>query len=343
MRIVTLKKDTSLLALASCSGTTEAELMEINGLERRSSLPRGMSLILPSKDEKPKKGLELFVSYSAAAADSAASAAVCSAGIFAPGEHAEPRHTLPLLALSNTDAGGFVSPAMAHELLFDEKKADDSIKALVAKLEGEAWGGLILDMEYLFPFDKAPYTDFVRKLEKSVHRSGCWLIVSVPASAVLTPHSRSGAAYDIADLAAVSERLILMPDEAWDGENLERCLRQLEKLMPLGKLLLGVKAHGLVRCASRENPLPPAAAHNLALSLRAGIHRKNDFAPAEFDFTDASGLRCRASYSDALWLRSLFEMLQRFEAAGIFCPGLSSLCPGAKFIFDSLFYPQKLI
>ena len=55
MRIVTLKKETSLLALASCSGTTEAELMEINGLERRSSLPRGMSLILPSKDEKPKK------------------------------------------------------------------------------------------------------------------------------------------------------------------------------------------------------------------------------------------------------------------------------------------------
>ena len=134
-----------------------------------------------------------------------------------------------------------------------------------------------------------------------------------------------------------------MPDEAWDGESLERCLRQLEKLMPLGKLLLGVKAHGLIRCASRENPLPPAAAHNLALSLRAGIHRKNDFAPAEFDFTDASGLRCRASYSDALWLRSFFEMLQRFEAAGIFCPGLSSLCPGAKFIFDSLFYPQKLI
>jgi len=343
MRVTTLKKDTALSALAAGCGISKKELMDINEIEIATVLPCGMSLVLPSKEEKAEQSIELFVSSTANEPDISPSASVHTVSTFQPGDSTAPCEALPVLAISNTDENGILSASRAHELFMDENASQKFAEELVFKLEDEGWGGLLVNMEYLFPFDRAAYTDFVRNLEKAVHRAGRWLMVSVPASAILRTHSRSAAAYDIEALAHISDRIILMPEEVWSGGSFENCLLQLSHRIPLGKVLAGIRPQGLIRRGEQTSHMEAAAAHNLALSAKARISRKSADSPAEFTFMDAAAQPCHVQYTDALWLFSLFRQIGDFGIAGIFCPELSRLCPGAKWIFRGLFRGETLI
>lgn len=342
MKVITLKKDTLLSELASGCGVSGEEFMRTNDIENAGILPRGMSLLLPSKDRKARQSTEFFLSGKTYEAGIVPSAAVRPSSIFQFENHEPPRETLPLLAVNNTDKEGFLSPALAHELFVDESEVQTLIGKLVSKLECERWGGLLINMEYLFPFDKVPYTDFVRNLEKAVHRSGRWLIVCVPASAVLRPDSRSGAAYDIEALSDISDRIVLMPQEVWNGDIFENCLLQLGRRVPLGKVLAGIKPQGLIRRGEHTSHMGVVAAHNLAIRAKARIHRECDGAEAEFCFMDAAEQSCHVRYTDALWLSGLFRQLRNFGLAGIFCNALHSLCPGGTALFDGEFRAEKL-
>lgn len=343
MRVISLRKDTALSALASGCGVSEKELMRINGLERSALLPCGMSIILPSKLKKSEQKTELFVSYTGSYGGIVPSAHVQSASIFAPGEHRAEGGTLPLLSVSNTDEKGFVSPEQAHRLFADGEAGDDTAAMLTAKLENEGWGGLVLDMEYLFPFDRAPYTAFVEKLEKAVHGAGRWLILALPAEAALRPHSRGGAAYDFAALSGLCERVIFTCDAVWTEEILERCISALSGLMPAEKVILGLRDYGFVRHGGHETAIKSCAAHNLAVSARARIYREGEGFPAGFDFTDAAGGLCHVEYTDALWFCTLAKKIKSLGLAGLFLPAAAGLCPGGEYLSDWLFEAEKLV
>lgn len=332
MRLVCLKKDSALSTLASGCGISEAELMEINGIERPGLLPAGLSLVLPDGRCLKKHSLELFVSYPVSIAD------------FAQGSAAqtETPASLLMLALNNTDENGFLSPELAHRLLIDESAAESFLSSLVSVLENGSWAGLLLSLEYLFPFDRQSYTDFVRKVGAAVHSSGCWLALSLPASAILRPESRSGAAYDVQALAKLCDRVVLTAGDIWTGRNFESCLERLVQLMPVGRVLAGVKAQAILRRGASETALDAAAAHNLALSTKSRIYREQSFAPAEFDYRDAAGQVCHVSYTDALWFHGLFDRLHSFGFAGLSCAGIDSLSPWGKVIFDAKFSPENL-
>jgi len=343
MRVISLRKDTALSALASGCGVSEKELIRLNGLERPAILPCGMSLILPSKRRKSEQKTELFVSYTGNDGEIVPSAHVQSASIFAPGEHRAEGGALPLLSVSNTDEKGFVSPEQAHRLFTDGEAGDDTAAMLTEKLENEGWGGLILDMEYLFPFDRAPYTAFVEKLEKAVHGAGRWLILALPAEAALRPHSRGGAAYDLAALSGLCERVIFTCDDVWTGESLERCVSALSGLMPAEKVILGLRDYGSVRRGEHETAIKSCAAHNLAVSAKARIYREGEGVPASFDFTDAAGGLCYVQYTDALWFYTMAEKIKSLGLAGIFFPAAGELCPGGKYLSDWLLQAEKLV
>jgi len=263
--------------------------------------------------------------------------------IFAPGEHRAEGGALPLLSVSNTDEKGFVSPEQAHRLFTDGEAGDDTAAMLTEKLENEGWGGLILDMEYLFPFDRAPYTAFVEKLEKAVHGAGRWLILALPAEAALRPHSRGGAAYDLAALSGLCERVIFTCDDVWTGESLERCVSALSGLMPAEKVILGLRDYGSVRRGEHETAIKSCAAHNLAVSAKARIYREGEGVPASFDFTDAAGGLCYVQYTDALWFYTMAEKIKSLGLAGIFFPAAGELCPGGKYLSDWLLQAEKLV
>jgi len=343
MRVISLRKDTALSALASGCGVSEKELIRLTGLERPAIFPCGMWHILPSKRRKSEQKTELFVSYTGNDGEIVPSAHVQSASIFAPGEHRAEGGALPLLSVSNTDEKGFVSPEQAHRLFTDGEAGDDTAAMLTEKLENEGWGGLILDMEYLFPFDRAPYTAFVEKLEKAVHGAGRWLILALPAEAALRPHSRGGAAYDLAALSGLCERVIFTCDDVWTGESLERCVSALSGLMPAEKVILGLRDYGSVRRGEHETAIKSCAAHNLAVSAKARIYREGEGVPASFDFTDAAGGLCYVQYTDALWFYTMAEKIKSLGLAGIFFPAAGELCPGGKYLSDWLLQAEKLV
>lgn len=348
MRLVCLEKAAALHELCRRFSAAERALLEINDIDAAAVLPSGMSLLLPSGKAPEKQRLELYVSKHEDSGQPV-SGLVHRASISAPesctmsGRTAGSERHLPVLALMNLDEGGFVSPALAHRLLTDEESGCQLFQKLRLKLEGEGWGGVLLHMEYLFPFERHAYTDFLSKLEKTVHAAGCWLMVSAPCAAVLAPESREGAAYDIAALAEISDRLLLIPGKPMDGEAAEKCLAELCPLMPMGKLIYGIYPHGCIARSSGSYRLSPVAAHNLAISAASPISRRGARSFAEFSFRDAAGELCRVQYSDALCLSGLFGKLREYGVGGIFCPEVHGLAPAASALFDGLFSVEPLI
>lgn len=347
MQLVTLKKATSPASFAARRGIDEAALMRINDIERPGILPAGMSLLLPGKSLPRSRPIELLAGGTRYPPDCAAGALYYPVGILdfescsLPTEHRG--EALSLLALRNTDESGFVSPRLAHSLLCDEERSRQLGEALANKLEREGWGGLLLSMEYLFPFDRGAYTGFVRFMEKVLHKAGCWLILALPAAALTEKDSRCAAPYDFRALSELCDRLIISSTDIWDGPGLESFMSRPEVAAAAGKLLIHLSPLSHISRPGHKAPISPSAAQNLAISVKAPISRKDPCAPACFDCTDAAFQPCRVCYTDLLWFETLLEKIQGFGLAGISCTEIQALCPGAKALFSGIIPLQSLI
>lgn len=85
-----------------------------------------------------------------------------------------------LLTVTNLKAAGGFSSAIAHALLTDQDVQDNFLESLLTALEGGDWYGVNLDLEYVYPYDRQSYNQFLRRLTDLLHARG-YLVVTALA------------------------------------------------------------------------------------------------------------------------------------------------------------------
>ncbi len=70
--------------------------------------------------------------------------------------------TANLLTVANLMESGGFSSAAAHAILTDQDVQDNFLENLLSLLDGGEWYGVNLDFEYVWPFDRGSYNQFLR-------------------------------------------------------------------------------------------------------------------------------------------------------------------------------------
>ncbi|MBQ2960945.1 MAG: hypothetical protein IJE09_06965 [Oscillospiraceae bacterium] len=260
----------------------------------------------------------------------------------------------PLLCLANFGAGGGFSPELAHRLLSKEDTEKKLCDELISTMKAEKYYGLQLCFNYLFPFDRDNYSDFVLRLSQLLHREGFILSLELPPPDLPALSS----AFDYKALGQYADRLSLMFCRWAHAYSpplplapLPYIRAALDKLCPIiasEKMLLGISGSGFDwrlpwRQGDSARQISTPLAAQLAMSQRAEIRFDPRAQAPYFDYLDAIQLRRRVYFEDARSIAAKLDLLPEYALAGIALYSWEkSLRPGNA-VLERLYTAEKLL
>lgn len=374
MELYIVRPGDSLSAIARSYHTSPELLVRRNQLGDPRRLCPGLSLVLEGKGGSVPSAAELCAALSPQAQPELVetllpglswlcvqgSLLTARGGLTLPRQEellrrAHRHQALPLLTVSNLGQGGF-SPALANKLLRQKEAARALTDNILNALESQGYRGIDLNFQYLYPFDREPYSDFARCLGEALHAAGYYFFCSLAPKTQATADSPLCAGQDYAALGAAADRLILLA-HGWGGAYtapqaiapLDRVTAALEYacgLIPGGKLLLSLSWGGCSwvlpwRQGDAARPMSATLAVDTAVSAGAEI-RYDAVAQAPFFLCPCAGGKRRIIwYEDSRSLMARLELALDRGLAGVslwpqdrlYRPGLHMLqsrCTGEK-------------
>ena len=347
MEIIVLRRACRLCDTAREYGVEERALMEINGLERAAFLPAGLSLVLPGEGTAPGGEKELYYIWDKGA-------------LYCPGrlsylaaEHdvnddGEGDTELPEQAGSRGALSVYVLRARGdrpemRSLLCRGEEGAAYLEKLTERLQREGCRALGLDIPWLLPFDREQFTAFAARAAEAAHKRGLWFICTLPLHRAEEKYQRRCAAYDVAALGGLADRLIAESAGPLGAAELAAALEYMCALVPGGRLLAGLHEGGLLHRGGEREYISARCAQNIALAAQAAVSRREKGALAEFSYRDPTGVLCRVEYGDALWERDMCTLLEKFSLAGYARRGGWSGGCGTQRVLDKYFAAQELL
>jgi len=232
MQIYIVKAGDSLYAVARRFGTTVEALQRLNQIADPSRLVIGQSLLIPGPAEDVREQIEVnayvypYVQQAVLTETMPYFTTLCpfSHSATAEGElrpiedtrliqAAYAGQTAPLLTVTNLGQTGGFSSDIAHALLTDEEVQARLLDNIVALIREKDYYGLNINFEYIYPFDRDSYSQFVTRAAQRLHPLGC------PVSTAIAPKesaSQEGLLYTAHDYEAhgkYADKVILMTYE----------------------------------------------------------------------------------------------------------------------------------
>lgn len=121
--------------------------------------------------------------------------------------------TANLLTITNLREQGGFSSEIAHAVFTDAAVQDNFLRNMETLLVRDGWYGVNLDFEYVFPYDRESYNQFLRRLTDRVHTLGK---IVVTALAPKLSDEQTGLLYSAHDYAfhgATADYVVLMTYE----------------------------------------------------------------------------------------------------------------------------------
>ena len=232
MQIYIVRAGDSLYAIARRFGTTVEELTRLNQIADPSRLVIGQSLLVPGPAEDVREQIEVnayvypTVRQTVLTETMPYFTTLCpfSDSVTAEGElrpiaderliqAAYAGQTAPLLTITNLGETGGFSSDLAHTVLTDEGVQARLLDNIAAQIREKDYYGLNINFEYIYPFDRDSYSQFVNRASQRLHPLGC------PVSTAIAPKEsadQQGLLYTAHDYEAhgrYADKVILMTYE----------------------------------------------------------------------------------------------------------------------------------
>ena len=231
MRIFVVSKGDSLYSIARKFGVSPTELSYINALSDPDRLTVGQTLVIPG-GSAPQGQIEVNGYAYPNISDTVLSEAlpymtflcpfswhIDAAGGITPVDdkrmisRAYETATAPMLTLTNIGTSGGFSSDIAHAIFTDDAAQTTLIDNILAALRSRGYYGVNLNIEYVYPFDRAGYNAFLKKLSETLHPKGYYLTSAI---APKTSDDQYGLLYTAHDYEAhgrYCDRVIIMTYE----------------------------------------------------------------------------------------------------------------------------------
>lgn len=262
-----------------------------------------------------------------------------------------------LLTLTNLREQGGFSSDVAHAVFTDGDIQSRLLSQLEQILEAGGYRGVNLDFEYVYPFDRDSYNQFLQRLTDRLHGLG-YLVVS--ALAPKLSDSQQGllyAAHDYAFHGKTVDYVVLMTYE-WGYtygpamavsplHMVKRVLDYAVSVMPAGKILMGVPNYGydwtlpFVQ-GSAARVLSNVQAISLAARQRVAIQYDLQAQSPFFRYQDDSGRQHEVWFEDARSLQAKYRLVKEYGLAGVSFWNLNTLFRTSFLVLESEYSVEKL-
>ena len=330
MEIYVVRGGDSLYGIARRYGTDAAELARINQLNDPARLVPGMALLVPG-GTADRRAIEVNAyAYNAA----------------------------PLLTVTNLGRSGGFSGEIAHALFTDKTAQDALFENIFSVLRMKNYYGVNFNIEYVYPYDRDSYSQFLRRAADELHPRGYFLSTAIAPKESAEQEGLLYTAHDYAAHGRYADRVIIMtyewgytysaPQAVSPVNRMRRVLEYAVGEIPPGKILMGFSNYGYSwrlpwRQGDAATVISNAAAMNLAASAGAEIKFDRTAQAPFFTYTDAAGVRRVVWFEDARSVRARLELVNEYGLAGISCWTVNQLYRPGLELLQGMFDAEKVI
>ena len=376
MQIYVVKPGDSLWAIARRFGSAAETLSALNQLSDPARLVPGLALVIPGPGASPRRSAEVnaYVYPNVAAEPLAAVLPFCTSlcpfsyaateeGELTPIEDARlieaayAASAVPLLTVTNLGETGF-SSRIGHAVLTDQAVQDRVLEGILALIREKDYYGLNINFEYLYPFDRDSYSQFVARASELLHPLGC------PVSTAIAPRESADqpgflyAAHDYEAHGRYADRVILMtyewgytfgaPQAVSPVNRIRRVLDYAVTVIPPGKILMGFSNYAYDwplpwQQGTAARLLSNAAAQALAISQGAEIRYDAAAAAPWYNYRDTAGKTHVVWFEDARSALARLKLVEEYDLAGLSVWTADALWRPALAALESLYDVEKVI
>ena len=377
MEIVIVRPGDSLWSIASRYGTSAEELARINQLNDRSRLVPKMALLVPSAETGSRPGLEVngyaypniaqsvlnetlpYLSYLCPF-----SYHMTTAGELIPipdstmVDAARANSVAPLLTITNLGESGGFSGDIAHAVFTNQQVQDRFFENMFSALHKKPYYGVNFNIEYVYPYDRDSYSQFLRRASEALHAQGYFLSTAI---APKESDSQEGLLYTAHDYEAHgrwADRVIIMtyewgytysaPQAVSPVNRIRQVLEYAVTKIPAGKILMGFSNYGYNwklpwRQGDAAKVISNSAATNLAVSVGAELKFDQTAQAPFFTYTDSTGQRHVIWFEDARSVYARLQLVTEFGLAGISYWTINQLFRPGLLLLQSMYSVEKII
>lgn len=242
------------------------------------------------------------------------------------------QNAAPLLTITNIGANGGFSGDITHALFTDDGVQNRFFNNMLRLLRQKGYYGVNFNFEYIYPYDREGYNNFLRRASEMLHPAGYFLSTAI---APKNSDNQRGYIYEAIDYAVhgqYCDRVIIMTYEwgytyssprAVSPVNLiRRVLDYAVTRIPAGKILMGFSNYGYSwtlpwQQGSAASVVSNAAAANLANSVFAEIKFDTAAQAPWFRYTPADGKQREVWFEDARSVKARLALVEEYGLAGI--------------------------
>lgn len=262
--------------------------------------------------------------------------------------------TAPVMVVTNS---GFNSD-IAHAILTDAAAQNDLINNITRTLREKNYYALNIDFEYVHPYDRESYNNFLRKVVTTLRPLG------YPVITALAPKMSAGQqgllyeAHDYPVHGALVDHVILMtyewgytygpPMAVAPVNQVRRVLEYAVTAIPRQKIFMGIPNYGYIwalpyRPGTAATTISNTGAVDLAWKVGAAIQFDRTSQAPYFNYYDDSGTRHVVWFEDARSILAKFFLANEFRVGGLSYWTIGRFFPQNWLILRSVYDIRKLL
>lgn len=263
-----------------------------------------------------------------------------------------------LMCVTNTKPGGGFSSDIVHMVLTDQQVQDTFIENVEAVLQDKNYYGVIINFEYVYPFDKESYNQFLRRIAPRLHALGHLLVTAI---APKTSADQPGTLYEAHDYAAHGEicDLVIIMTYEWGYTYgpamavspigpVQKVLDYAITEMPAKKILMGMPNYGynwtlpFVQGTAAQI-ISNTGAVRLAANVGAEIMYDDTQQAPYFNYYDGEGRKHEVWFDDARSYQARFGLVDGYGLAGAAYWTIGSLFRQGLIVQRDMYNTNKVI
>lgn len=253
----------------------------------------------------------------------------------------------PMMCVTNIRPGGGFSSDIAHAVLTDAQAQDALLTNITAAMRQRNYYGVIFDFEYIFPFDRESYNQFLRRAAAMLHQQG-YIVMTAIAPKISA--EQAGTLYEAHDYPVhgeVADFVIIMTYE-WGYiygpamavspiDEVRRVFDYAVTAIPSQKILMGMPNYGydwtlpFVQ-GSAARILSNTAAIAQASEVGAVIRYDEESQAPFYNYYDRQGRRHEVWFDDVRSIRARLRLIRDYNLGGL-----------SYWTIDNLFRTQFLV
>lgn len=267
-------------------------------------------------------------------------------------------HVASLLTVTNLQPGGGFSGEIAHAILTNAAAQEAFLSNLTSALKQRNYYGVIFDFEYIFPFDRESYNQFLRRAVQMLHAQGYIVMTAVAPKTSATQAGTLYVAHDYPVHGELVDFVIIMTYE-WGYiygpamavapiDQVRRVLDYAVSVIPSNKILMGMPNYGynwtlpFVQ-GSAAKTITNTQAVTIAADNGAVIEYDEKAQSPFFNYYDNQGTQHEVWFDDARSIEARLKLIDDYNLAGISYWTIDRLFRTQFLVLHSMYTINKVI